>query len=470
MKFSLHKPAMLAAAAFLSACAQQPILPAAEPLLSAAAVGLQASSAAAWPADDDARWWSAYQDPQLDALIARALADSPSLAAARARIDRAGAGAAAAEAGRYPNASLGFDMARQRYTEHGLYPEPLAGSVRNSGTLEASLGYEWDLFGRHEAEIAAAVGKAKMAQAQGEQAKLLLAAQVARAYLALARVLAQADLLNQQIALRDSARALVQERQAAGLDNNQDVRAAESPLPELRRQALLLDELAAGLRHQLTALTAQAAGALAQLKPGLPQALATDDKNLSLDLLGRRPDVVAARWRVEASAQDVAAARALFYPDISLNAFAGFNSIGVERILTSGSQFYGFGPSLRLPLFDAGRLSANLRGSAADARLAVAAYNETLLDAVRDASDQLTTLASLQRQRTEQAAQSANAKAQLSLALQRFDAGLGNRLALLNSRQAVLAQERQALDLRGQTLEAQVALMRSLGGGWHSAE
>lgn len=470
---------LLAAAALLAACAQQPTLPDAARPLSADQLGLTTAPGKAWPAELNTTWWTAFQDPQLDALITRALAESPTLAVARARIERASAGVQSAKAADYPTIGLGFDATQQRYTANGLYPPPLAGSDRSSGTLQAGISYEWDFFGRNKAALAAALGQVQAAQAEGAAARLMLASQVARSYFALARLLAQHELLGQQIALREQALALVRQRSAAGLDNAQELRNAEGPLPELRRQGLLLDELAAVLRHQLAALSAQPASVLQALKPQLPQLLAmpanmntnasgstAPSLDLGIDLLGRRPDVLAARWRVEASTQDVAVARALFYPNISLTAFAGFSSIGLDRLLQSGSQQYGVGPSLRLPLFDSGRLSANLRGTAAQANEAVAAYNAALLEAVRDASDQLSSVASLQRQQTEQDALLANAQAVQTLAQTRFDAGLGNRLAVLGTSQARLQQQRQALDLRSQMLDAQVSLMRSLGGGW----
>jgi NodT family efflux transporter outer membrane factor (OMF) lipoprotein len=294
---------------------------------------------------------------------------------------------------------------------------------------------------------------------------------VTRSYLALARVLSQRELLGRQLAEREESLGLVRQRVQAGLDSEQDRRGAETPLPELRRQGVALDEQAALLRHQLAALTVQPGDALDTLAPRLPAELALrpDAANVGLDLLGRRPDVVAARWRVEAATQHVSAARAQFYPNISLSAFAGFNALGVDNLLNAGARQIGFGPSLRLPIFDAGQLGANLRGSAADADAAVAAYNAALLDAVRDARDQLVSVSSLQRQQLEQQAALSNAQASLGLAESRFKAGLGSRLAVLNAQGNLLTQQRQDIELRGQTLDSQVNLMRSLGGGWNES-
>jgi len=457
---------VLAAALALAACARQPLLPDAAQALNPAKAGLVAGK----PAAVEARWWREFQAPQLDALIAQALASSPSLLQARARILRAAAAEEAAGAAAKPAVGLGFDATRQRYTEHGLIPPPLAGTQRTTASLQAGLSYDWDFFGRHQAQLAAAIGASRAAEADAAAASLMLAGQITRSYLALARVVAQGRLLELQLADSEQSLALVQQRYAAGLDNSQTLRSAEAPLPELRRQALLLDGQASLLRHQLAALSVQPAAALRDLVPALSVAAAKNSASgIGLDLLGRRPDVVAARWRVEAATQQVTLARAQFYPNISLNAFAGFSSIGMDRLLQSGSRQFGFGPSLRLPLFDAGQLSAQLRGSAAEVDSAVASYNAALLEAVRDASDQLSSLQSLQLQQQEQGALLANSQANLALARQRFEAGIGGRQALLNARQALLLQQRASLELQGLTLEAQAMLMVSLGGGWQDA-
>ncbi|MET0518080.1 MAG: efflux transporter outer membrane subunit [Burkholderiaceae bacterium] len=460
-------PGVLAAAALLAACAPIPKLADPARTLTPAQAGLQASHAAELRAD----WWTEFKDPQLDALIERALAESPSLAGARARIAKARALTEAFEANERPQLGAGVDVTRERLSGKGIYPAPLGGNWWTLANAQLNVSYEWDFFGRNKAELAAAIGARQAALAEGAAARLMLSSQVARSYLALARALAQRELLQQQLAEREDALALVRQRVQAGLDNEQDLRGAETPLPELRRQRVALDEQAALLRHQLAALTVQPGEALDGLAPRLPAELALrpNAAQVGLDLLGRRPDVVAARWRVEAATQQVTAARAQFYPNISLNAFAGFNSLGLDHLANAGARQLGFGPSLRLPIFDTGRLGANLRGSAADADAAVAAYNAALLEAVRDARDQLVSVGSLQRQQLEQRAALDNAQASLGLAESRFQAGLGSRLAVLSARGNLLAQQRQDLDLRGQTLEYQVNLVRSLGGGWNEA-
>jgi outer membrane protein TolC len=162
----------------------------------------------------------------------------------------------------------------------------------------------------------------------------------------------------------------------------------------------------------------------------------------------------------------VQAARALFYPNINLRAFAGLSAIGLDKLLRPGSAQFGVGPAVHLPLFDAGRLRANLGVHAADLDAAVESYNATVLDAVRDVADQLGSLDAITRQQAEQAQAQAAAEAAYALAQQRQRAGVGSLLVVLNLESAVLAQRRAATDLRARALDTQIALIKALGGGY----
>ncbi|HEY1399378.1 TolC family protein, partial [Roseateles sp.] len=178
----------------------------------------------------DAAWWKTFRDPQLDALVDQAIANSPNLALARARIARAAAMTENAEAAKRPAAELEADATRQRITEHGIYPPPLAGSVQTLANIQAGLSYEFDFFGKHDAALQAALGQRRAAEADAAAARLSVSNAVAKAYVALARSQAQGRLLEQQKSLRDQSFDLVRQRSAAGLDNGQDLRVAEAPL------------------------------------------------------------------------------------------------------------------------------------------------------------------------------------------------------------------------------------------------
>jgi NodT family efflux transporter outer membrane factor (OMF) lipoprotein len=298
---------------------------------------------------------------------------------------------------------------------------------------------------------------------------MVLASQVARTYFQEARLQAQIALAERVLAQRTQALRLMQDRVNAGLDTQLELRPFESSLPESRLQLEILQEQRELTRHALEALIS---------KPNRPKGPANqataatlniaDAKVLPFDLLGRRADIAAARWRVEAATQDMGSARAQFYPSVNLVAFAGFSSIGLDKLLDAGSSQWGVGPALRLPMFDGGRLRANLRGKAADLDAAIESYNATVLDAVRDVADQLSSQQSIRRQLVEQASVQALAQTHYDLAVQRFGAGVVNVLAVLNAEQALLSQRRQTIDLNARALDTQVALMRALGGGYQA--
>ena len=464
MSPALLRLAPLALAALLAACASTGTLPPAAQLRPASELGLQPGGGAPLVATT---WWTAFDAPGLDALVQRALADNPNLKTAAARVERAAAAVAGAEAGSGPRVDGSADATRQRYTENGLYPPPIAGSVRNSGNLQATFHWDLDFFGRNRAALEAALGGARSAEAETAAARLALASQVARGYFQLARLVEQRTIAERSLAQRDEVLRLVRQRVGAGLDTNVELRQAEGALPEVRAQIEALDEQMTLARHALAALTAQPPSALDALAPRLQTARAVAvPAALPVDRLGQRADVAAARWRVEAATSAVAEARTLFYPNVDLSAFVGLNAFGLDKLLRAGSANYGVGPALRLPIFDAGRLRANLRGKAADLDAAVESYNAAVLDAVRDAADQIASLQSVERQQREQAAAQSAAESAYDLALQRYRAGLGTYLVVLTAEGNVLAQRRAAADLKARTLDTQVNLARALGGGY----
>lgn len=300
---------------------------------------------------------------------------------------------------------------------------------------------------------------------------MLLASQVAHRYFELVRLNEQLGVARRTLAQREETLKLVQDRVTAGLDTQLELRQSEGSLPEARLQLEILQEQMALTRNALNALLGQPASATATATALRPSALGAI-KNLPAqsvipaDLLGRRADIVAARWRVEAASGDVANAKAQFYPNINLVGFAGLSSIGLGQLLHAGSQQWGVGPALRLPIFDAGRLRANLRGKNADLDAAVESYNAAVIQAVREVADQLASSQAIARQQLEQRAAQHAAEGAYAIAVQRYKAGLGNYLNVLTAETSVLAQRRLALDLASRALDTQLALMHALGGGY----
>lgn len=188
--------------------------------------------------------------------------------------------------------------------------------------------------------------------------------------------------------------------------------------------------------------------------------------NLPIDLIGRRPDVVAERWRVEAAGQDIKVARAQFYPDISFNAFVGLQHLGFSQFLSVGNGVLGVGPAISLPLFEGGRLRGNLALHQAGYDAAVEDYNATVLAAVHDVVDQLTALTWVARQQRQQRFALALSQHAYDLAIDRYRSNLASYLQVLIVEGRVLTLKSRLVYLGERSRELRLNLIRALGGGY----
>jgi NodT family efflux transporter outer membrane factor (OMF) lipoprotein len=448
----------------LGGCASSAgIAPVARPI-APRSVGLDAGPAAPSLAED---WWRSFGDAVLTDLVERALAGNPSLKIAQARLERAQAGVAGAQAAAGVQVDGELGVTRQRYSATSTYSPPLGGSIRTLGTAQIGATWEFDFFGRNRAAIEAAVGAERAAQADKDAARVMLASNVARTYVQLGRLFEQRGIAVRSLRQRDEILALIKQRVQGGLDTNVELRQGEGALPEARQQIEQIDEQITLARHALAALSAQAPSALDGLIVPLRTVRTVPLPDaVPADLLGRRADITAARWRIEAATSDTKSAKAQFYPNINLTAFIGLASIGLNQLIKADSEQYGAGPALRLPIFDAGRLRANLRGETADLDAAIESYNGAVLDAVHDVADQIGSLHAIDRQQAEQTRAQAAAESAYDLVTQRYKAGLSTYLMVLNAEATVLSQRRQAADLKARALDAQIALIKALGGGY----
>ena len=417
-----------------------------------------------------AAWWDAMNDRALSDMIERAVSGNPSLRIARLRIDRARAAVAGAESANGVQVNGDASVMRERFSANSIYPPPLGGSTQTIANAQIGASWEFDFFGKNRAAIDAAVGAERAAQADAEAARIVLATQVARQYVQLARLVEQRAIAVRTLNQRDQTLGLIRQRVQGGLDTNVELRQGEQSLPEARRQIEQLDEQIALARNALAALTAQAPDTYASLSPALPalsrSPLVDVPSNIPADLLARRADISAARWRIEAATGDVAQTKAQFYPNINLTAFIGLASIGLNRLIDTGSSQWGVGPAIHLPIFDAGRLRANLRGKTADLDIAVETYNGAVVEAIHDAADQLASLRSIEKQQREEVESLAAAESAYDLAQQRFRAGLATYLTVLTTESTVLNERRQDADLKARALDVRIALIRALGGGY----
>ena len=423
---------------------------------------------AAWPAGD---WWRAYGDPQLNRLVEGARDASPTIAGALARVRQAAAleGLAAAALG--PQASASVHSARQRYSENSSVPKPLAGSWQWANDAGVSLGYELDFWGKNASSVAAAAGRVNARQAEAQAARLAVSSAVVQAYLQLDHLYAQRELAEQELRQRSRIVDLVRQRVAAELDSQAELKQAEIGVPSARGQIAALDEALALTRGQLAALSGQgqdAGAAIARPHLGLTRP-AGAPPDVPAALLGRRPELVALRWQVEAASGDNDVARAQFYPSVNLSASAGLASLGFDRLLQGSSRTFAAGPLVTLPLLDGGRLRSNLAARNADYDIAVEQYNGAVLEALRDVAAQLTSLRWLDERVREQDAALAAAEQAYALAEQRYRAGLGNFVQVLIAETQVVAQRRAQADLAARANVLDVNLVRALGGGYRAS-
>lgn len=460
---------MLGLATMLAGCAApdtgpRAALHGADTLRAQGTLAQVALSDAAWP---QGNWWERYGDAQLNGLITEALKLSPNLKMAEARVRQAQAIVGRNEAA--DGLQVGFNerTARQRFSEHGTTPPPVAGTWKwvNEATFNGS--YEFDFWGKNRAAIESAVGVTHAVEADAHASQLLLVTNILRSYVRLQQAWAQRDIAVATLAQREHILALTQQRVTARIDSNVDLKQAESLVPGAKLQIAQLDEAIQLSQAELGALAGQGPDrGLALTRPMLKETRAALlPTNVPAELIGRRPDVVAQRWRVEASGHEIDVAKAQFYPNISLTGLIGLQSITFTNADVLGSRIGALGPAISLPIFDGGRLKSNLAGRDADYDFAVEQYNATVIDALRDVVSQLVSLRAIEHQRALQREALATADQAYQLALQRYKAGVGNYLQVLTAQLQLLATQRQATDLDMRALDSDVALARALGGG-----
>lgn len=459
-------------ASALGACATLPhASPVAEPLGASSIEASRAfeASTVAFPQDN---WWTGFSDETLNVLIEEGLRASPDTAIAAARIAAADALAEQAGGAMLPSltAEGSAGGAKQSYNM-GIPAQFVPKGIVGTGRLAATFGFNLDLWGRNRAALAAARSDAEAARVDAQQARLLLTTSIATAWIEFGQLWADRDIAETAVRVRQGTEALTAERVNAGIDNQSDLELARSRHATARSELAALDEAIDLSRNRIAALLGAGpdrADALprpkigALLDGGAPA-------NLALDLLGRRPDIVAARLRTEAAAKRVKVAKRDFYPNINLSAVAGLQSLGLANLFDSGSSMASFGPAISLPFFDGGRLAGRYRAAGANYDDAVARYNATLIGAFREVADALDSRRALDARMssTIEAERAANQSA--ILAKQRYQHGIASLLQALAAEDAALAARRASADLAARAHLLDIAITRALGGGFASS-
>lgn len=471
MRKSMVWTALGLVAPLLVGCAalpKQSMAPAMRPASTFASATSLAAPEASWPSD---RWWEGFGDPQLTALIEEGLSTATDLRVAQARFERADALVRQARSRLLPSIQVNGEIGGAKQSYNYLVPRALAPQGwQDYGQSTARLDWELDFWGRNRAALSAARSDAAAAQAEAAAARLILSAGIAEAYADLADLFAQADAARRAIEVRRRTVELMDGRRAQGLENAGTVERARSALAAAQGELAALNETVSLTRNRIAALLG--AGPDRGLSIERPTARAAETfglpANLPADLIGRRPDVIAARLRAQAAASRIKEARAAFYPNVNLAGLIGLQSIGIGDLVKSGSTFGTVGPAISLPIFDGGRLTGAYRAAEADYRGAVAEYDGALAQALREVAD----AAASERALTERIARADEAEraatAAWTVADNRYRGGLATSLDVLVAEDALIDTRRNLATLRNRGFVLDVALIRALGGGFRS--
>lgn len=430
----------------------------------------------AWPS---AAWWQRYADDQLGALVTRALQDSPSMAVARTRVDASRAQTKLVDASSGLLVGLNASVNRQKLSENGFlgpfaHTNPEMGTTGpwyTEGTIGVGAGYTLDLWGKDRARVNAAMGVAQARQAEAAQAALLLSSQVVQLYYEIQTTYALEALLEQARDVRRNLVAASQARTARGLEPRTQAETAQAQLLQLDQQITVAQTRVRSLREGLRALTGAGPDDLPAIAPRpLPDSAGGVPSSLGYELLARRPDLQAMRWYVQASMDQIDAAKAAFYPSFDIRAFLGLDSLHLADLLRKSSRQINVIPGLSLPIFDSGRLNANLAATRSQSNALIAQYNESVLNAVREVAQAGIELDGLNRQAAMQESKLKSVSFASNSAEAHYRQGLLDKPSALEARLPLLMEQSQAVEIRSKQIQSEIALTRALGGGYTSGQ
>ncbi|WP_368541854.1 multidrug resistance outer membrane protein MdtQ [Enterobacter soli] len=423
-----------------------------------------------WPKND---WWTAYHDPQLTSLIAKALRDAPDMHIARQRITLAEAQAKATMAADGPQVELSGDIERQKMSAEGVMgpfaiTDPAAGTTGpwyTNGTFGLSAGWDLDLWGKNRDLVEARIGKVNAQKAELEQTRQLLATGVARLYwewqteAAIDSVLA--TIKQDQTSIIDADKELYQHGITSSVEGVEtDINASKTD----ERIAEVHGKMKA-IEARLQALTNTASVKLT--RRDLPAVEASLPSTLGYALLARRPDLQEAHWVIEASMSNVDAAKAAFYPDFNLMAFLQQDALHLSDLFRHSAQQMGVTAGFTLPVFDSGRLNAQLDIAQAQSNLSIADYNKAVVEAVNQVARTASEVETLATKTQQQQRVEHDAARVVTLAQARFNAGLIAGSRVNEAKIPALQEQIAGLTLKGQYVDATLQLTSALGGGYH---
>jgi len=423
------------------------------------------------PADaaDKGDWWKAFGDPQLDALEQRAMADSPTLAVAAARLAQARATVTAQSAGLFPSVNLQTHDQRFRISANrplANYSSPNFSTVQNDFPLSLGASYEVDLAGRVSRSIEGAKASAEQSAADLANTRLVVGAELASDWYSLVTLDASLDVLDRSIALQRRALDFVNQRHDLGAGTGLEVAQQQALLDNTLTQVDVQKRQRAQFEHAIAALIGAPAPTFSLpsvkrdlLPPAIPVGVPSD-------LLQRRPDVASAERAMAAANAQIGVASAAFYPSIFLQPSIGEESRMLSTLFDAPSLIWSIGVSATQTLFDAGRTHANVDFAKAGYDVSVATYRRTVLVALQEVEDGITGVASLDRATTQAQVAVASALRVLDMANARYEGGVATYLDVITAQQSLLSAQLQAAQLAGQRQIMATALVKALGGGW----
>jgi efflux transporter, outer membrane factor (OMF) lipoprotein, NodT family len=431
------------------------------------ASSLQAEGASRnWPQQ---RWWTAYGDAQLNALVDEALAGSPSVAMAQARILQARGAAETAGAAILPSLTgQGSAGGVKQSYNNGVPAQFVPRGWKSTGTLALSGDFDLDLWGQNRKALAAATSELDAAEADARQAELMISTNVVSSYFDLARLVERGNALAEANTARAALVDLTGKLAEQGIESQAPLRRAQAAAASARAALAANQEQVLLRRHAIAALLGAGPDRGLSITPptidSIPETSVPADAGIVL--AGRRPDIVAARLRAEAAAARIDSAKAAFLPNISLRGLVGLTSLGLSNLIDSGSSYGNAGAALSLPIFQGGRLSGNFRQARGAYDAAVANYNDTVVSALQDVADSLASRDAAQVQERETAEADRTSRTAYDLAMLRYRGGLSPYLDALTAQTAAIEARQAAIDAHFRTLALEVALQRALGGGF----
>jgi NodT family efflux transporter outer membrane factor (OMF) lipoprotein len=421
-----------------------------------------------WP---DKNWWNTFESPILTAWIEEALAKNPNLKAVETHINQAKEMAIVARQPLFPTLYFNSDDNYTYLSENGfthlLNPTlPLNGFEVD---LSLAFNYEFDFWNQNRNTFRAALGELKAIEAEFHEAQLILSTSLAQAYFAILTTDLKKQLYERLVEVRTRRLSLQEKLLNSALVSALPPLINDEQVKEAKQMLLSMKDEVAIQSHLINVLMGKGPDEQLTLDnlPKTPPKSIPLPENLSIELLARRPDLMVQIWKAEALSFEVSVAKAEFFPNINLMAFAGIKSLAWNSLFRANSKTFGYRPALSLPIFTAGSIRANLRAKKAEFEQAIYQYNNLLLVSAQEVADMITQVQTVYDQKQLQEGVVLDAKARLDLTVARVNSGLDSQFAYLDYEETFIEKKIREVDYTYLQYAYLIKLIKSLGGGYN---